>query len=365
MGSGPERGNVSLGLRPAATAGGDDGNGGVSAGSHGAPYVTPVLMVLFDNGSVQCYTSPAHLAAVDKERNRAAAERVAATAATAAAAAVDAAAATTASSGQKYDARPLLSPSSPTTRGAQDAEEEEEGEVMINWRSKPATRAPRPVEWRARPARTAAAAAAAAAAASTSLMDAAGRMTLRSAAGESSTMSPAAASGGAAPDAQAGGTGAAPKASPSHRATARPRLWQPPAALASSPNTLEEALAARRAGKRAADRAQRMAWASYLAAGASSGGGRGDMDVQAAASALSGHSSVRGGTDGDSVERFAALVAGVAVPGGTAGVRAGGGGGSSSGHESTSEDEAFVSFRSQVRHYKRNESCYVGVLEVW
>ncbi|CAN0572954.1 unnamed protein product, partial [Ectocarpus sp. 12 AP-2014] len=72
-------GGARLGLRPGAAASSEELNGGgAGAGraSYGAgyqpPYVTPVLMVLFDNGSVQCYTSPAHLTAVEKERTRAA-----------------------------------------------------------------------------------------------------------------------------------------------------------------------------------------------------------------------------------------------------------------------------------------------------
>lgn len=95
-----------LGLRPGAARSGDDNGGDVSQGGLGgsrrrSPYVTPVLMVSFDNGSVQCYTSPAHLAVVEKERTQQ-------TAAAAAAAAVAAVQAPPAASAQ-----PLGSPVSP------------------------------------------------------------------------------------------------------------------------------------------------------------------------------------------------------------------------------------------------------------
>lgn len=38
------------------------------AGGRKLPYVTPVLMLLYDNGSVQCFTGPSHLSAAEKER---------------------------------------------------------------------------------------------------------------------------------------------------------------------------------------------------------------------------------------------------------------------------------------------------------
>jgi len=83
------QGGPGLGLRPGAATSGDGSGGGTSRGGHGSsgrhsPYVTPVLMVLFDNGSVQCYTSPAHLAVVEKETAAAAAATAAAAAAGAA-----------------------------------------------------------------------------------------------------------------------------------------------------------------------------------------------------------------------------------------------------------------------------------------
>ncbi|CAM9348179.1 unnamed protein product, partial [Scytosiphon promiscuus] len=85
VGGGAE-GGPRLGLRPgAATGGGGDDDGGSGSGdgilNRDPPYVTPVLMVLFDNGSVQCYTSPAHLAAIERERSLVAEQEAAAVAA--------------------------------------------------------------------------------------------------------------------------------------------------------------------------------------------------------------------------------------------------------------------------------------------
>ena len=64
----------SLGLRPGAVTNDEEfsARAPVGGGSR-APYVTPVLMVLFDNGSVQCFTSPANISALEKDRARAAA----------------------------------------------------------------------------------------------------------------------------------------------------------------------------------------------------------------------------------------------------------------------------------------------------
>lgn len=264
------QGGPRLGLRPGAARSGDDTGGGASQGGlsgsrHHSPYVTPVLMVSFDNGSVQCYTSPAHLAVVEKERTQQTAAAAAATAAAAAAAAAEVPPAAA--------VQPLGSPSSPSVTAA------------------------------GREPGSAAAPAAPAAPAS-------GEPTARKGARVKQTR----------------------RCNPS-----RPRLWQQPPPVASP---------ARRAP---ADRAQRTAWASYLTDASS------DEELPVVSSSTSGR-------------RSSSLRGEPRAPAQAAAGRGGeqeAGGRSSSGQESTSDDELFVSFRSQVRRRStlgwRASSCACGV----
>lgn len=324
-----------LGLRPGASTGGGEGGSGCGGGvgqvgdsfhRARAPFVTPVLMVLFDNGSVQCYTSPAHVSAVEKERARAM-EQAAATvaAAKAAKAGITSGVAEGHPAAQVLTTTPCSPP--PTTRGHRQRVEGEGEEEETDWPSS------------------------AAAASAISTMDKADRLLLRSRTTASPETSVTRVSAAIAAvqareqaearvsDASRSAEGASSHEPSSHRALTRPRLWPPPPATASTLKTLKEALAARRA----ADRAQRLAWASYATSGTS--GGDGDVQTQVQAAALPRYSSLRrGGVVADSVLAGRGGRGGGEEAGGGAG-----GGGSSSGHDSTSDDDAMVSFRPQVR----------------
>lgn len=330
-------------MRPGTAAGGDAGSGGGGNGGdsllsgHGVPYATPVLMILFDNGSVQCYTSPAHLTAIEKQRTQAVADRATITD-------------PISSARQTTAERPsLLLPFSPPARASVNGEGWEEAD----WRGQSGAGIPQSRKWKSKPTR-AAVAAAATSAATTSLLNAAGRMSLRTRASAPSSLLSGPRSSTGAPSADTASNrqkrtevvaadaavattakengAAVPRASSIHRSSSRPRLWQQPPSLTSSLTSLEDALAARRAGRRAADRAQRIAWASHLTDDASGWGRDEGGDWQLPSSALQG----RVGSSGRGVGAVVATR------------REDGAAGDSSGHETTSDDEAFISFRSQV-----------------
>lgn len=258
-----------LGLRPGATTGDSEfsagGLGGSDARGHRRPpYVTPVLMVLFDNGSVQCFTSPAHISALEKDIARDAAAAVDSknavageTASPSAAASAGAVSPTPGSaeggSGAQPTPHPCSTPSRSTRRSETDGGERASA---VRGRSAAAV------------ATTAVTMAAAAA-----TRDGQGHNELNTSGSGSSSAS----------------RSAGPfKASLSAAAVAlRPRLWQGPPLLGSS-----SAVSSGDQGARLPRRAAR------------AGAGQGRSGV--------------------------------------------GGGGNSSGHDSTSDDDVFVSFRSQV-----------------
>lgn len=285
--------------------------------SHRPPYVTPVLMVLFDNGSVQCYSSPAHLSAVEKERTRAV--------------------------GTVTSILPSMGNARQSVASA-------------------ATPTPTPPARAHEGAGTAGASRATAlggAGATASLMDAAGRVSLSSPAAQGDARPPASAivRGGGGNSGGGGGvdtnykTSTSLSRSGSSGKRSRLSMWQPPAALSSPPppqqqrhspsvsslssslTKLEEALAARRL--RVAERGQR------TSRGSSSYSGSAYVGATAAAA---------GRSDARSSGRISGSRGSLATAGnGGAATTAGtGGGGDSSGHDSSSEEESFVSFRSQV-----------------
>lgn len=260
-----------LGLRPGATTGDSEFSAGGLRGSDASghrrpPYVTPVLMVLFDNGSVQCFTSPAHLSALEKDIARDAAAAVDSknvtageTATPSAAPSAGAVSSTPGSAEGGSGAQPTPHPCSTPSRSTRRSETDG-GERASAVRGRSAA---------------AAAATAATMVAAAATRDGQGHNELNTSGSGSSSSS---ASGSAGPF----------KASLSSAAAAlRPRLWQGPPLLGSS-------------------------------------------------------SAVSSGAQGARIPRKAAR-AGAGQ--GRSGV---GGGENSSGHDSTSDDDVFVSFRSQV-----------------
>lgn len=268
-----------LGLRPGATTGDSEFNAGGLGGSDARghrrpPYVTPVLMVLFDNGSVQCFTSPAHISALEKDIARDAA------------AAVDsknAAAVETASP----SAAASVGPVSPTPGSAEGGSGAQPTPHPCSTPSRSTRRSETDGGERASAVRERSAAAVAATAVT---MAAAAATRDGQDHGELNTIG-------------SGSRSAGPfKASLNAAAVAlRPRLWQGPPFLGSS-----SAVSSGAQGARLPRRAAR------------AGAGQGRSGV--------------------------------------------GGGGTSSGHDSTSDDDVFVSFRSQVSWLWVSKCCHLLVL---
>lgn len=293
----------------------------VSGQNHGrrAPYVTPVLMVLFDNGSVQCYTSPAYLSALERERMRTVGEQHVPSAAAAVGSITGRKATASASATASADGRKSANPAPPVSPPAKP-----QATTGTETSKRESTMGK--------------------AAATASLMDAV-EMTLSSSMAQGNAHpSTASRSVGNGPETKNNPSTSPSPQPPSSGRKARPRVWQPPLDAAdrasSSRTTLGDALSVRR--RRAAERAREMAWGSSPGS-ASGGGGRwGATDSEVnAASTRSGVRSVRKGNDARGSWRKAVGAATVTAPGA---------GSDSSGHETfSSEDEAFVSFRSQVQ----------------
>lgn len=347
----------------AGFASGCQGVGGdTGAGSRRVPYVTPVLMVLYDNGSMQCFTSPAHLSAVERERSRHAGVNkaggsghagVGAGGSGAVSASNASSKGVTASSvaGGGNDAQPLSAPSQ-RSQGA----------------PKPPPPPPPPMSPPTRNpiglGRAGAARAADSSVAAASLMDATGRMSIAGTpssspapTSKSSTKTAPGASAGSAPgpgssaanrtsrrsgierDERGKKSEPSTPATSSHRGRRDALIWERPAAVSPSLTTLEGALADRR--RRAQERLQRIAWGG----GGGEGASRRSASPSARRSGNEGAESI-GASAGRPARRIAGGPRGPPCP--TAAATASRSN-NSSGHESTSEDEAFSTFRSQVR----------------